>query len=135
MVEPTISEHRRRARAVLRRPHGIRSAIAFAALLICVASFGENAQTEIAGKPGEAATVKMNTLGCPSMDGLREVELAGRTENIDRAVELAIRDKCVSFEKGETVTIMRVGPLSRCVKPLGNPACFWIRFYHLNLYD
>jgi hypothetical protein len=131
MVEPTIFEHRRRARAVIRRASGTRPTIALAAFLICVASFGASAQTEIAET---TATVK-KTFGCLSYDDFKEVLFAGISGNPSKAYELSVRYKCVMFEEGETVTIVRERLISVCVSPPNDSACYWIRFDRLQRSD
>jgi hypothetical protein len=100
----------------------MRPIIAFAALLICAASFAPNAQTEIVGT---TTTVK-KTFGCPSYDQFKEVLLAGIAGNPNKASDLALRYKCVIFDEGETVTIIRELSISVCVKPLDDSDCYWI---------
>jgi hypothetical protein len=97
----------------------MRPIIAFAALLICAASFAPDAHTEIVGT---TRTVK-KAFGCPSYDQFKEVMVEA---NPTKAFDLAVRYKCVMFDEGETVTIIRERLISVCVKPLDDSACHWI---------
>src|SRR5262245_58516376 len=103
----------------------MRPTIAFAALLICAAP---DAHTEIVGT---TRTVK-KAFGCPSYDQLKEVMLAA---NPKKAFDLAVRYKCVMFDEGETVTIIRERLISVCAKPLDDPACYWITIDKLQRSD
>jgi hypothetical protein len=129
MVEPTISEHRRRARAVLRRASGTRSTIAFAALLVCSASFAPDAHTQVVGETG---TVKQITAGCSSHKNLRTLLLSAYFGA--SASDALQRYNCVVLHEGETVVIEQelerdsVGNWNICVRRLNDSDCYWMRF-------
>jgi hypothetical protein len=131
MVERTICEHRRRVRAVLRRASETRLSAAFAALLICAASFGAHAETAL---DEMTATIKPGTFGCPSYEDAKDV-MFRQGRSVDKLVELAVQYKCVALPNGQAVTIMDKRFFFRCVKLLDDSACYWTRYDWLRFSD